>query len=103
MNSCNFIGHLTGKPQLNKKVKDGDETIVAHYVVAVNYGDNGTLFVPCAVFGRQAEAAEKFLDKGSKVGVSGRMVDNSYTNRDGNKVFAIQLIVSNQTFCDKKQ
>ena len=59
-------------------------------------------FIPCVAFGKSAEFAEKYLHKGTKMVVSGRIQTGSYTNKDGNKVYTTEVIIDDQEFAESK-
>ena len=56
----------------------------------------------CVAFGRQAEFAEKYLRKGTKIALTGRIQTGSYTNRDGQKVYTTDVVVEEQEFAESK-
>ena len=56
----------------------------------------------CVCFKKAAEFTEKYLHKGSKIVVSGRIQTGSYTNKDGQKVYTTDVIVSSQEFAESK-
>ena len=84
---------LAADPEIRHGQKaDGTESSVARIRVAVDkrrtsgqQGDPGADFIPVRLFGRQAEFAEKWLHKGVPVDIIGRLQQDSYTDRDGNK------------------
>ena len=59
-------------------------------------------FINCVAFGKQAEFAEKYLRKGMKVGVTGRIQTGSYTARDGSKRYTTDVVVDTQEFMTSK-
>ena len=54
-------------------------------------------------FGKSGEFAEKYLHKGMKIMVSGRIQTGSYTNRDGQKVYTTDIVVEEQEFAESKK
>ena len=99
MNVFCGIGRLTKDPD----IRQAGETQVARYTLAVDRQKKGEAdFIPCVAFGKAAEFAEKYLSKGMKVGVTGRIQTGSYTNKDGQKVYTTDVIVGSHTFCEKK-
>ena len=54
------------------------------------------------VFGRQAENCEKFVTKGMRVGVTGRMQTDKYTNKDGVTIYTTVVIADRVEFLDYK-
>ena len=84
MNKVILIGRLTKDPEV--RYTQGQETMaVARYTLAVDRNrkqDNGQNadFINCISFKKNAEFAEKFLHKGTKIAVTGRIQTGSYTN-----------------------
>lgn len=80
-----LIGNLTRKPEL-KENKDGKK--YTFFTVAVNLSKDKAEFIDCLSGGTTAENVCKYLDKGSKVYVSGRFdfVKREGKDKDGNKV-----------------
>lgn len=67
------------------------------------YGDEVTAdFFNCTAFGKQAEFVEKYLKKGTKVVVTGRIQNDNYTNKDGQKVYSVQIMVEEMEFAESK-
>ncbi|MGP1568936.1 MAG: single-stranded DNA-binding protein, partial [Peptoanaerobacter stomatis] len=50
----------------------------------------------------QAEFVEKYLKKGIKVVVTGRIQNDNYTNKDGQKVYSVQIMVEELEFAESK-
>ncbi len=108
MNYVVLMGRLTQDPEL--RYSQGEEPIaVASYVLAVDrrgrkeeQGRQTADFLRCITFGRGAEFADKYFQKGQRVLVSGRIQTGSYTNREGQKVYTTDIVVDNQEFADSK-
>ncbi len=47
------------------------------------------------VWGKSAEIAEKYLKKGSKVMVEGKLSNRSYEDKEGNKRFSTEIVANN--------
>ena len=95
MNCVILIGNLTRDPETRYST-GANQTAICRFSIAVNdgYGDQQkTSFIPIVVFGKQAENAEKYLAKGSKVAVDGRIQTGSY-EKDGQKVYTTDVIAS---------
>lgn len=60
------------------------------------------IFFNCTAFGRQAEFVERYLKRGTKMVVTGRIQNNNYTNRDGQKVYGVQIMVEELEFAESK-
>ena len=96
MNKTILMGRLTKDPEV-KYLQNENSTAMARYTLAVDrrYRKEGkaeTDFISCVTFGKNAEFAEKYLKKGLKILVSGRIQTGSYVNQDGNKVYATNVI-----------
>lgn len=51
---------------------------------------------------QSAEFCEKYLKKGTKVVITGRLQTGSYTNRDGAKVYTTDVICEDIEFAESK-
>ena len=106
MNSVILIGNLARDPELRYST-GMNQTAICRFTVAVNdrrrnqqtgeWEDNAS-FIPIVVFGKQAENCDRYLAKGRKVAVSGRIQTGSYTNKEGNKVYTTEVIANNVEF-----
>ena len=106
MNKVVLVGRLTRDPEVRYS-QGNNATAVARYTVAVDRrfkrdGEPTADFIPCVVFGRSAEFAEKYFRQGMRVSVSGRIQTGSYTNKDGVKVYTTEVIVEEQEFAESK-
>ena len=106
MNKVILMGRLTRDPMV--RYSQGEKPMaVARYTLAVDRrfkreGEPTADFISCVAFGKQGEFAEKYLRKGTKIAVSGRIQTGSYTNRDGVKVYTTDVIVEDQEFAESK-
>lgn len=104
MNNVVLIGRLTRDPEVRMTTSN---TAVGRYTLAVDRrfkkeGEQNADFIPCIAFGKAAEFAEKYLNKGMKIAVTGRIQTGSYTNRDGQKVYTTDIVVETQEFAESK-
>lgn len=101
-----MIGRLVRDPDV--RYSQGEKsTAVARFTLAVDRrfkreGEPQTDFINCVSFGRAAEFTEKYLRKGTKIAVTGRIQTGSYTNRDGQKVYTTDVVVEEQEFAESK-
>lgn len=94
------IGRLTKDPDV-RFTQEG--TCVARYTVAIDrYKKDETDFIPCVAFGKQGEFAQKYLAKGKKVFVSGRIQTGSYVNKNGTRIYTTEIVVDGQEFVESK-
>ena len=107
MNKVILMGRLTRDPDVRYSAGE-NSTAVARYTLAVDRrfrrdGDSATAdFIGCVAFGRQAEFAEKYFRKGTKIAVTGRIQTGSYTNREGQKVYTTDVVIEEQEFAESK-
>ena len=106
MNKCTLIGRLTRDPEV--RYTQGDNAMaIARYSLAVDRrfkrdGEPDADFINCVAFGKAGEFAEKYLKKGIKIAVVGRIQKGSYTNKDGQKVYTTDVVVEEQEFAESK-
>lgn len=107
MNRVILMGRLTRDPEV--RYSQGENSMaIARYTLAVdrrfnrNNEDATADFIGCVAFGRSAEFAEKYLRKGTKIAVTGRIQTGSYTNKDGVKVYTTDVVVEDQEFAESK-
>ncbi len=108
MNKVMLMGRLTRDPEV--RYSQGENPLaIARYTLAVDRrfsrgGDNQQTadFISCVAFGRSGEFAEKYLRKGIKIAVTGRIQTGSYTNREGQVVYTTEVVVEDQEFAESK-
>ena len=102
MNKCILMGRLTRDPEV--RYTQGTESMcIARYSLAVDRrGDNNADFINIIAFGKSGEFAEKYLHKGTKVLVTGRIQTGSYTNNEGKKVYTTDVVAEEQEFAESK-
>ena len=103
MNKVILIGRLTK----DVEIRYAGETAVSRYSLAVDRkykreGEPTADFINCVAFGKSGEFAEKYLKKGMKIAVTGRIQTGSYTDKDGKKVYTTDVIVEEHEFCESK-
>lgn len=105
MNKIILMGRLTNDPDIRCTQGENSYTI-AKFSLAVNRkvksGDVDADFFNCTAFGKTAEVIEKYLKKGSKILVAGRLQNNNYTNKEGQKVYSVQVLVEEMEFAEGK-
>ena len=107
MNKVILMGRLTRDPEVRYSQVE-NATAIARYTIAVDRrykkeGDASADFIGCVAFGKLGEFAEKYLRKGTKVVVTGRIQTGSYTNKDGQKVYTTDVVVEENEFAESKR
>lgn len=106
MNKVILMGRLTRDPDV--RYSQGEKaTCVARYTLAVDRrfhrdGDQDADFIDCVTFGKSGEFAEKYLKKGTKIVICGRIRTGSYTDKDGNKRYTTDVVVEEHNFAESK-
>lgn len=106
MNKVILMGRLTRDPEVRYSTGE-NSTAIARYSLAVDRrykrdGEPTADFINCVVFGKGAEFTEKYLQKGTKIAVVGRIQTGSYTNKDGVKTYTTEVVVEEQEFAESK-
>ena len=108
INRVNISGNLTRDPEL--RVTSGG-TQVLSFGVAVNdrrrnpqtgEWEDYPNFVDCTMFGTRAEAVKRYLSKGSKVAIEGKLRYSSW-ERDGQRRSKLEVIVDEIEFMSRGQ
>ena len=106
MNKVILLGNLTRDPEI--RYPQGEKQIaVARFSLAVNRrfandGETNADFFNCTAFGKTAEFIEKYFRQGSRMSLVGRIENNNYTNKNGEKVYSVQIMVEEVEFAERK-
>ena len=105
MNKVIEMGRLTRDPEISSS---NSGTTFARFSIAVDRrfkreGEPDADFFNCTAFGKTAEFVEKYLQKGTKVLVTGRLQNNNYTNKEGQKVYDVRIMVEEMEFAESKK
>lgn len=106
MNKIILMGRLTRPPEVRYS-QGASPTAVAKFSLAVDRrwkreGEPDADFFNCTAFGRLAEFVEKYLNQGIKVVVVGRIQNDNYTNKEGQKVYSVQVLLDEIEFAESK-
>ena len=108
MNKSIMMGRVVNEPDLRYTQTENGELAIANFRLAVDRkfvrrGDPEADFFSCTAFGRKAEFAEKYLFKGIKILVEGRMQNDNYKNRAGENVYGMRLMIEEISFAESKK
>jgi single-strand DNA-binding protein len=98
-NSVKLIGHLGANPEV-KEFDGGNK--VARFTIATNdsYKNKAgekvenTEWHSVVAWGKTAEIAEKYLEKGKEVAIEGKLTHRSYDDKDGNKRYTTEVVIN---------
>lgn len=100
MNQVILTGRLTKDPELRTTQSDKQ---VASFTLAVDKYGEGADFINCIVWGKQAENLCKYQEKGSQIGLSGRIQVRSYEDDKGNKRNITEVVADSIEFLGSKK
>ena len=106
MNKIILMGRLTRDPEI-RYAQGENQMAIARFSLAVDrrfkrQGDPDADFFNCTAFGRQAEFVERYLKQGTKILLAGRVQNDNYTNKNGEKVYSVQIIAEEIEFAESK-
>ena len=98
-NKVQLIGHVGSKPE-TKTFESGKKLV--RFSVATNEtyrnakGDKvtETQWHNLVAFGKVADIAEKFVEKGTEVALEGKLVNRSYVDKEGVKKYITEVHIS---------
>lgn len=98
INNVVLVGRLTKDPDL-RYTQIG--TAVANFTLAVNRtftnqdGERETDFINCVIWRKAAENLANMVGKGAQIGVTGRIQTRNYENKEGQRVFVVEVVAEN--------
>lgn len=105
INRAILVGRLTRDPELRRTQND---IPVTTFTLAVNrtfrnqQGEQEADFINCVVWRRQAENVAKYVNKGSLVGVEGRIQSRSFDDQEGKRRFVTEIVADSVQFLETK-
>src|SRR2546427_9833258 len=108
LNKIMLIGNLGRDPELNV-TSDGTPVTKFSLAVSRNYTTKSgerkeeTEWFQIVAWRQLAELCERYLHKGSKVYVEGRLTQRKYTDREGVQRTSVEVHVNDVQFLDSKQ
>ena len=108
INRVNISGNLTRDPELRGAASG---TQVLSFGVAVNdrrrnqqsgEWEDVPNFVDCVVFGARAEPLSRFLSKGAKVAIEGKLRYSTWESKDGGKRSKLEVVVDEVEFLSSR-
>ncbi|MDX1938566.1 MAG: single-stranded DNA-binding protein [Flavihumibacter sp.] len=107
-NKVQLIGNLGNTPEI-KTIDSGKK--MARFSIATNEvyknakGEKvvETQWHNLVAWGKVAEIAEKFLEKGREVAIEGKLVNRSYTDKEGTKKYITEILVNELLLLGEKK
>jgi single-strand DNA-binding protein len=102
-NRITLVGNLTRDPEI--RYVDGGGKAVTKFALAINRkskaGDE-TMYIDIVAWDRLGEICNQYLKKGMSTLVEGRLAIRDYTNKDGEKRKAVEVVASDMQMLDSK-
>ena len=106
-NKVQLIGNLGNAPEI-KSIESGKK--MARFCIATNENYRNlkgekvteTTWHNLVAWGKVAELAEKFLQKGNEVVIEGKLINRSYTDKDGIKKYISEVQVNELLLLNSK-
>jgi single-strand DNA-binding protein len=98
-NKVHLIGHLGGKPDV-KNTEKGKKLAQFRLATSESYRNSKgekvteTQWHRVIAWGKLAEIVEKYLDKGREIAVEGKLINRSYTDKEGMKKYITEVQAS---------
>ena len=105
MNKVILAGRITKALELRYTQKG---TAVCEFTLAIRKahkqedGQN-TDFIRCKVWGTAAENLVKYMDKGSQIGVAGKIQSRTYEGKDGKKQYITEVVVEEVEYLESSK
>lgn len=104
MNLVIMMGRATKDPES----RNAGQTTVSNFSLAVDRkykkdGEPDADFFDCTAFGKTAEAISKYVKKGTKILVHGRLQNDNYKDKEGKMVYRNRIILDNFEFAERKE
>ena len=105
MNNIVLLGRLTKDADI-RSTQSGK--VVASFTLAVDrpYTQNGKRevdFIACQIWGKSAEVLGKSVRKGQRILLEGRLQIRQYTDKNGNKRTAAEVVADRFEFIERKE
>lgn len=96
---------LQGRITKDIELRYNNETALARFTLAVDRKakEKETDFIQCIAFGKTAELIDKYVGKGNRLLVKGRIQTGSYKKTDGATVYTTDIVVEEADFIEWKE
>jgi single-strand DNA-binding protein len=107
VNKTILLGRLTRDPDV-RYTQAKEPMVIAKFSLAVNRkikreGEPDADFFNVTAFGALGKFVEKYLKRGMQIVLTGRIQNDNYTNKNGEKVYSVQIIAEEIDFAESKK
>lgn len=106
MNRVDLVGRTTSDIELKQNVNNKN---YCRFTLAVNRdfkredGQQEADFISCVAWGKTAEVMSKYVKKGNRVAISGRIQTGKYDDESGKTIYTTDIVVTNMEFIETKK
>lgn len=106
MNKAILMGRLTRDPDVRYQGAE-DQSCVVRFSLAVDRkfkkeGEKDADFFNCVAFGKLGVFVERYIHQGTKILLTGRIQNDNYTNRQGERVYSVGIIAEEIEFAESR-
>lgn len=102
LNSVNLIGRWVRDHEVTSVGQQSTTLVKNTIAVDHPFKKDSTSFLRVVMWGKTGELANQYTGKGSQVGIEGHLETGSYDDKDGKKVFTVDVVVSRIKFLEPK-
>lgn len=103
MNVVGIIGRIGRDPE-SKFTPSGKQVSKFSIAVDTGFGENkATSWFDCVAWTKTAEFVDKYFKKGSKIAITGRLNQETWTDKEGGKRSKVVIVAERVDFADSKQ
>ncbi|MEK5070285.1 single-stranded DNA-binding protein [Sporosarcina sp. FSL K6-1508] len=102
MNSVNLIGRWVRDNEMTTVGQQGTPLVKNTIAVDHPFKKDSPSFLRVVMWGKTGELANQYTGKGSQIAVEGHLETGSYDDKDGKKVFTVDVVASRIKFLDSK-
>lgn len=108
MNSVNVVGFIVADPETNRREVGDKKYVFSEFTLAIpriykKEGEPTADFIRVRASNKQAEFVEKYMKKGRKIAIAGRLESNAYITKNGTKAFATKIVINTIDFADSNK
>lgn len=103
MNSVNLVGRWVRDHETTTVGQQGTTLVKNTIAVDHPYKKDETAFLRVVMWSKTGELASQYTGKGSQVAIEGHLETGSYEDKDGKKIFTVDVVASRIKFLDSKK
>ena len=108
MNSVNVVGYIASDPKTNRRESGDEKYVFSEFTLAIpriykKEGEATADFIRVRASNKQAEFVEKYMKKGRKIAIAGRLESNAYITKNGTKAYATKIVINTIDFADSSK